>query len=280
MEQQLAKKTSEPQSLMSLLDVNTRQLARRFNSEINLANQRADVLEVSVFDGEPPATTDDISKQIVLLQSVWRELPEIFWSTLKLTIKESGISIERLRFAVSRFLLTHTYSKSFTPAELLSIDKKIVVARSIQSLRTKIRYQLEWEDIVMVEMFNERRFVLADDADVYKLNILARYNPDGSIKWVGTYDSEAFKRRREEFRSAVCKYYEYYPKEMCDAFFEYWSKPMYCGDVMLKELKWSRCRIDADGSQNDLIEEYIDEWAVKHGYESRYKPLNYEKSKS
>ena len=280
MEQQLAR-TSGPQSLMSLLDVSTRQLARRFDSEINLANQRADVLEVSVFEGEQPASADDISKQILLLQSVWRDLPEMFWGTLRLAVRESGMSAERLRFAVSQFLQTHTYNRSFTPAELISIDKKITVARSMQSLRSKVKFQLEYEDIVMVEMFNERRFVLADDARVYGLNILARYHsPYGTIEWVGTYDSQAFKIRREAFHKAVNKYEQYYPKEMCEAFFEYWSRPMYCGDVMLKELRWSNNRIEADGTHNDLIEEYIDEWAVKHGYESRYKPLNYEKSKS
>lgn len=268
-------KQRDSQSLMSVLDTDTRQLARRFSSEVHIANRNSESIELSVFDGDKPATADDISKQVMLLQSVWRELPDLFWSTLKLTIRESGISAERLRFAVSQFLQTHTYNKSFTPAELISIDKKIIVARTQQALRARVRYPLEYEDIVMVEMFHERRYVLADDAKLYNMNILARFHsPYGTIEWVGTYDSPAFKQRKKAFEEAVAKYVKLYPKEMCREFFDYWSAPVLCGDTMLWETEWSLERRRADGTHDDMIENYIDEWAVNHGYESQYKPIS------
>ena len=275
-------RTSGSASLMSVLDADTRQLARRFDSEAKIANKRADALEVSVFEGEQPATPDDIGKQVMLLQSVWRELPDLFWSTLKLAIRESGMSAERLRFAVSQFLQTHTYNKSFTPAELISIDKRIIVARSIQALRARVKYPLESEDIVMVEMFHERRYVLADDAALYNLNVLARFHGQyGFVEWVGKYDSPAYLQRREAFKIAVSRYFSYYPPEMVKEFFEYWAAPVLCGDTMRFEINWSQERRRADGSHDDMIEEYIDEWAVKHGYESRYQPINNdEESKS
>ena len=259
---------------MSVLDTSTKQLARRFDSESNYINRRSDVLEVSVFDGDSPAAQDDIDKQVVILQNVWRELPSMFWGTLKYAIRESGISAERLRFAVSMFLQTHTYNKSFTPAELISIDKKIIVARSLQSLRSKVRFQMEWEDIAMVEMFQERRFVLMDDAKMYNLHILAVYHSPGIIKWVGKYDSPAFHQRKKAFEAAVMKFVKYYPEQMCKEFFEYWSEAVLCGDTMLWETKWSLERRRADGTHDDMIESYIDEWAVEHGYESQYKPIN------
>ena len=251
---------------MSVLDTSTKQLARRFDSESNYINRRSDVLEVSVFDGDSPAAQDDIDKQVVILQNVWRELPSMFWGTLKYAIRESGISAERLRFAVSMFLQTHTYNKSFTPAELISIDKKIIVARSLQSLRSKVRFQLEWEDIAMVEMFQERRFVLMDDAKMYNLHILAVYHSPGIIKWVGKYDSPAFHQRKKAFEAAVMKFVKFYPEQMCKEFFEYWSEPQLCGDVMRCETTWSQDRRRADGTHDNMIEEYIDDWAVQHGY--------------
>ena len=267
-------KTSDAKSLMSVLDVSTKQLARRFDSESSYINKRADVLEVSVFDGDNPATQDDINKQVLLLQSVWMDMPELFWGTLKYSIKESGISAERLRFAVSQFLQTHTYNKSFTPAELISIDKKIIVARSIMSLRSKVRFHLEWEDIAIVEMFQERRFVLMDDAKMYNLNILAVYHAHGIIEWVGKYDSPAFHQRKKAFEDAVMKFTKFYPEQMCKEFFNYWSAPVLCGDTMLWETEWSLERRRADGTHDDMIESYIDEWAVNHGYESQYKPIS------
>jgi len=273
-------KTSGAQSLMGVLDINTKQLARRFDSESNYINRRAEVLEVSVFEGDSPATQEDINKQVVLLQSVWRDMPELFWGTLKYSIKESGISAERLRFAVSQFLQTHTYNKSFTPAELISIDKKIIVARSLQSLRSKVRFQMEWEDIAIVEMFQERRFVLMDDAKMYNLHILAVYHSPGIIEWVGKYDSPAFHKRRKAFEAAVMKFVKFYPEQMCKEFFEYWSEPQLCGDVMRCETTWSQDRRRADGSRDDMIEEYIDTWAIEHGYESQYQPINSNESES
>ena len=265
---------------MGVLDINTKQLARRFDSESNYINRRAEVLEVSVFEGDSPATQEDINKQVVLLQSVWRDMPELFWGTLKYSIKESGISAERLRFAVSQFLQTHTYNKSFTPAELISIDKKIIVARSLQSLRSKVRFQMEWEDIAIVEMFQERRFVLMDDAKMYNLHILAVYHSPGIIEWVGKYDSPAFHQRKKAFEAAVMKFVKFYPEQMCKEFFEYWSEPQLCGDVMRCETTWSQDRRRADGTHDNMIEEYIDDWAVQHGYESQYQPINSNESES
>jgi hypothetical protein len=279
METSLAK-TSGAQSLMGVLDINTKQLARRFDSESNYINRRAEVLEVSVFEGDSPATQEDINKQVVLLQSVWRDMPELFWGTLKYSIKESGISAERLRFAVSQFLQTHTYNKSFTPAELISIDKKIIVARSLQSLRSKVRFQMEWEDIAIVEMFQERRFVLMDDAKMYNLHILAVYHHPGIIEWVGKYDSPAFHQRRKAFETAVMKFVKFYPEQMCKEFFEYWSEPQLCGDVMRCETTWSQDCRRADGTHDNMIEEYIDDWAVEHGYESQYQPIKSNESES
>lgn len=273
MENSLAK-TSGAQSLMGVLDISTKQLARRFDSESNYINRRAEVLEVSVFEGDSPATQDDINKQVLLLQSVWRDMPELFWGTLKYSIKESGLSAERLRFAVSQFLQTHTYNKSFTPAELISIDKKIIVARSLQSLRSKVRFQLEWEDIAIVEMFQERRFVLMDDAKMYNLHILAVYHTPGIIEWVGKYDSPAFHQRRKAFEVAVMRHTKYYPEEMCKAFYEYWSEPQLCGDIMRCETTWSQDRRRADGTHDNMIDDYMEIWAEEHGYESRYKPIN------
>lgn len=273
-------KTSDAKSLMSVLDVGTKQLARRFDSESSYINRRAEVLEVSVFDGDSPATQEDINKQVLLLQSVWRDMPELFWGTLKYSIKESCISAERLRFAVSQFLQTHTYNKSFTPAELISIDKKIIVARSLQSLRSKVRFQLEWEDIAIVEMFQERRFVLMDDAKMYNLHILAVYHSPGIIQWVGKYDSPAFHQRKKAFEAAVMKFVNFYPEQMCKEFFEYWSEAVLCGDTMLWETKWSLERRRADGTHDNMIEEYIDDWAVQHGYESQYQPINSNESES
>ena len=265
----------QPQSLMSALDNDdTRALARRFDSEVNIANKRSDIVEVSVFEGDAPATIDDVKKEIAMLRSVWKDLQGDFWGTLALVIRESGMSRERLHFAVTQFLLNHTYGKSFTPAELISIDKKIIVARSIKGLRDKVRYQLEWEDIVMVEMFNERRFALADDARVYNLNVLAKlHSPYGTFEWVGTYKSQAFLERRKKFGEDVKKFVGIYPIEMCREFFKHWSEPMQCGDMMRKELVWSTQRIEADGSHNDLLKEYLEEWAVAHGYESQFKPI-------
>ena len=205
--EQLAVK-AQPQSLMSTLqDSDTRALARRFNSEVYLANKHADVVDMSVFAGDEPVSDDGIKKEVAMLQSVWKELQPDFWATLRAVIKESGMSRERLHFAVTQFLLNHTYGKSFTPAELISIDKKIIVARTQQALRARVRYPLEYEDIVMVEMFHERRYVLADYAKLYNMNILARFHsPYGTIEWVGTYDSPAFKQRRKAFENAVAKY--------------------------------------------------------------------------
>jgi hypothetical protein len=279
--EQLAVK-GQPQSLMSAINDNeTRSLARRFDSETYIANKRSDVVEVSVFDGDAPASIDDIRKEVAMLRSVWKDLQGDFWGTLALVIGESGMSRERLHFAVTQFLLSHTYGKSFTPAELISIDKKIIVARTVNGLRSKVRYQLEWEDIVMVEMFNERRYALAEDAKMYKLNILAKlHSPYGTHEWVGTYKSEAFIERVKKFADDIKKHVGEYPLEMCREFYEYWAKPMQCGDVMLKELQWSTQRINSDGSHDDLLAEYLDEWAVSHGYESVNQPITRNESES
>lgn len=271
MGQYLAKSGSA--SIMSMLPKDTHDLAMRFNSDIELANKRADVVSVSVFSGDMPASNIELDACIKPLQDIFKEKDESFWSTIKLVVRESGVSAKRLKYCVSQFLLTHTFGKSFTPAELLSFDKTITVARTQSALRSKVKYPLEYEDIVIIEFFNERRYALADEAKMYSLNVLGKLtSPYGTIEWVGTYDSEDFKRRRSEFGKEVGKYQDIYPKQMLYDFYYYWSQPIQCGDRMLMEDRWSQSRIEADGTHNNLIREYIEEWAHEHNI----KPINNE----
>lgn len=273
---------TEPKSLMSALPANSQQLARRFESEVVLSQKRADVVNVSVFDGEQPANANEIAILLKPMQDVWTNQSPAFWSAVKMVVAESGISTARLKFCVTQFMLTHTYGKSFTPAELIAFDKTITVARSMQALRDKVKYTLEYEDIVMVEFFGERRFVLTEEAEMYKMNILARYtSPYGTPQWVGTYKSQSFVARKKAFGEAIKEYLKYYPREMCIEFYKYWSRPVQCGDMMLKDIQWSKSRYDAYGKKDDLVGEYIAEWAEKHGYKSHLlSQEEYEKSKS
>ena len=151
---------------------------------------------------------------------------------------------------------------------------------AIKVIKMRKEDHMEWEDIAIVEMFQERRFVLMDDAKMYNLHILAVYHSPGIIQWVGKYDSPAFHQRKKAFEAAVMKFVKFYPEQMCKEFFEYWSKDVLCGDTMLWETKWSLERRRADGTHDNMIEEYIDDWAVQHGYESQYQPINSNESES
>lgn len=290
---------------MKAIGSNTQIPLSVFNSGMSVVNKITDVVCESFFS-TTPATEDEIRKEITVLKTVWNK-PNAFWAVLSLTIEESKISKERLHYSVSQMLQTHTYGQSFTPAELLSFDKKITMGKTLTALKQKLGYDVDIDDIAIIEWNQMRMFALLEDAIEYGKNILIRY-VNGKQNFVGAFAKEsvsdilqrlsqqidaakkanmkedaivpnyiliALQRlkpqekiffplfvRQQEFYQRLIPFLEDYPKEIVRKFYDYWSTPVECGDVMRKEVDWSWMR-KHNGQAVDLTDEKFYEFIDK-----------------
>lgn len=209
---------------------------------------KRDIQEVSVFHGKP-LTPEYTAPKVAMLHALFprEDMKAVIGAAIELAIGD-GWTEDRFDYAIN-IIKRHPYP-TFTAGQFINIDRKITFGRSVEALRRKFKFPLDYSDIVIVRIKDDikgmrRAYAYKEDAeDVMKANIVA-YWDDKTHWWsfTGVYIADkSIPTRQELFKRRLFKYCDSPPFyngafsiEVVKAFYDKYSEVVPPGDMLLFE---------------------------------------------
>lgn len=203
--------------------------------------------------GTIPASIEEIVAECEKLMSAFPmsniEQQKTFYSLLYNTIKEEGMSLNRLRYAVRKIITENKYGM-FRIADVVGYDKKLNLAKSIGALKHIFKpRELDYDDIVIlwgsINGMVCRLYGLREEVEnsVYADRIVGVWDNSRKYwKWVGSINDPTIPNRQLAFRRSLFKYCNQpptyngkYDTDIVKQFYEKYSRVVPPNDMLLFE---------------------------------------------
>ena len=224
-----------------------------------IALQKNEIVSTSVFSG-PVMTEDKVSAMIAKLTALFDKENPVKISELCNTILAEKWTVQRAAYVYEQ-LKRHEYP-TFTLGKFLKMDKTITFGRSEYALRRKLNFTITKNEIVIVKLIRTytdsegveqqdwiRAYAYKDEAEeIMPERIIGRWNDtEHTFEFIGdNFFDHTIEGRRESFKKSL---YEKcnappnhngpYPIPVVKSFYEYWSRVIPPGDMLLFESRIS-----------------------------------------